>query len=418
MKLELCRFRVRDAVFGASTGLKQGTLYINKEELIGFINRDSLFESVDVEIARPGEPVRVVHVMDAVEPRLKAAGGDSAFPGVLGRMEIAGSGRTNVLDGVAVLQTGQRQGIQEGIVDMSGPGAGSSIFSRTVNVVLLCSPPPGANNVEFDRAARMAALEAAEYLAGATRGLEPDEVSEYEIDPAGALSRGLPRVAYIYHLQSQGVLRDTFVYGENARALLPTVLHPNEVLDGAIVSSNYIIACQKNPTYLHQNNPVVRELYRRHGKEIYFAGVIIANEHSTLREKERSAKFAAKLAAQLGAQGVIVTQEGGGHADTDLMLCGIECEKLGIKTVIMANEIAGVNGDLPSLVDSAAVADAVVSTGNNDEMVDLPPVERVVGGNEIAGVNARPEEGLAIALSRIYASTNQLGASRLTVMEY
>ncbi|MHB1043071.1 MAG: glycine/sarcosine/betaine reductase component B subunit, partial [Eubacteriales bacterium] len=138
MKLELCRFKVRDAVFGASTGLKQGKLYINKEELIGFINRDSLFESVDVEIARPGEPVRVVHVMDAVEPRLKAAGGDSAFPGVLGRMEIAGSGRTNVLDGVAVLQTGQRQGIQEGIVDMSGPGAGFSIFSRTVNVVLLC----------------------------------------------------------------------------------------------------------------------------------------------------------------------------------------------------------------------------------------------------------------------------------------
>lgn len=418
MRLELCRFKVLNAEFGSSTKLEQGKLYINKEEMIGFINRDRLFESVDVELARPGDPVRIIHIMDAVEPRLKVAGGTSAFPGVLGRMEFAGNGRTNILDGVAVLQTGQRQGVQEGIVDMSDTGADYSIFSRTINVILLCEPLPGANNVEFDRATRLAALEAAEYLAGATRDIVPDEVEVYEAKPTASLSNELPRVAYIYHLQSQGVLRDTFVYGENTRSLLPTVLHPNEVMDGAIISSNYIIACQKNPTYLHLNNPVVRELYSRHGKDLYFAGVIIANEHSTLREKERSAKFAAKLAVQLGAQGVIITQEGGGHADTDLMLNCFECEKQGIKTIILANEIAGVNGDLPSLVDTVVEADAVVSTGNNDEVINLPPVERVIGGSEIAGVSGKPEEGFAIALSRIYTATNQLGATRLAVKEY
>ncbi|HHW44090.1 MAG TPA: glycine reductase [Desulfotomaculum sp.] len=417
MKLELCRFKVSDARFAGATRLEKGMLYINKGELIQAINREGFFESVDVEIARPGESVRIIHVMDAVEPRLKVEGGTTPFPGITGRMEIAGKGRTNVLDGVAVIQTGWRQGIQEGIIDMSGPGANYSLFSRTVNLVLLCTPASGMNDVEFDRATRLATLEAAMYLAEVTREAVPDEVEVYDIDTL-AVKDNLPRVVYIYHLQSQGLLRDTFVYGEHARALLPTLLHPNEVLDGAITSGNYIIACQKNPTYLHLNNPVVRELGRRHGRELIFAGVIIANEHSTLMEKNRSAVFAAKLAQQVGAQGAIITQEGGGHADTDLMLTCRECEKLGIKTVIIANEIAGKDGTLPSLVDTTPEADAVVTTGNNDEMVSLPPVNRVIGGSEIAGIEGAPESGFVTALGRIYTATNQLGATRLTVREY
>ncbi len=415
MKLKLCRFKVDNVVFGAATRLDGETLTVNKEELISRINRDGLFQSVDVEIARPGESVRIVHVMDAIEPRIKVSGGVTAFPGMLGKMEIAGNGRTHCLDGVAVLQTGTRQGIQEGIVDMSGPGSEYTVFSKTIDVVLLCTPFPNTSDIEFDRAMRNAGLETAEYLAATTRNLQPTEVEEFSLE---AESNDLPRVCYICHLQSQGTLRDTFVYGENARALLPTILHPNEVLDGAIVSSNYIIACQKNPTYLHQNNPVVRELYRRHGRDLLFAGVIIANEHSTLKEKERSAKFAAKLAAQVGATGIVMTQEGGGHADTDLMLCCVECEKLGIRTVMLINEIAGAEGDQQSLVDTVSQADAVVTTGNNDMVVDLPPVERVIGGSEIAGIKGNSSGRIAIALGRVYTSTNQFGAGFTTVREY
>jgi glycine reductase len=356
--------------------------------------------------------------MDAVAPAVKVSGSESAFPGVLGKMEIAGRGRTHRLDGLAVLQTGSRQGIQEGIVDMSGPGSEYGIFSKTINVVLICTPFENMSDIEFDRTTRIAALEAAEYLAATTRGLVPDLIDEFRLDSVEASTDDLPRVCYIYHLQSQGVLRDTFVYGENARALLPTVLHPNEVLDGAIISSNYIIACQKNPTYLHQNNPVIRELYRRHGTDLYFSGVIIANEHNTLKEKERSAKFAAKLAVQLGANGVVMSQEGGGHADTDLMLCCAECEKLGIRTVMLLNEIAGAEGDQQSLVDTVPQADAVVTTGNNDEVIRLPRVERVIGGSAIAGTDENPEGALTLELARIYTSTNQLGAGLLTVLEY
>ncbi len=95
-----------------------------------------------------------------------------------------------------------------------------------------------------------------------------------------------------------------------------------------------------------------------------------------------------------------------------------ECEQLGIKTVIMANEIAGAAGDLPSLVDTAPEADAAVTTGNNDELVTLAPVERVLGGEEIAGADGPPDAGLPIAMGRIYTATNQLGATHLSIKEY
>ena len=55
-------------------------------------------EGVDVAVVRGGDPVRITHVLDAVEPRVRPDG-RPAFP-VDGR---AGKGRTNRLDGVVVL---------------------------------------------------------------------------------------------------------------------------------------------------------------------------------------------------------------------------------------------------------------------------------------------------------------------------
>jgi glycine reductase len=416
MHLTLRRFKITGARFGEVTRITDGVLEINKEEMAAFLNRDRVFTSVDVHIVNPGEDVRIVHVMDTIQPRLKISGGTTPFPGALGPAETAGTGETNVLDGVAVIQTGQRPGIQEGIIDMSGPGAAYSAFSGTANIVLECSAPPEMTNLEFDKAIRRAGLEAAVYLAEPTRDLDPDEIEVHDLSRTDG--KDLPGVVYICHLQSQGLLRDTFVYGVDARTLLPTVLHPNEVLDGAIVSSNYIIACQKNPTYFHLNNPVVRELSLRNGQDLTFLGVIIANEHSTLVEKERSSKFAAKLGKVLGASGAVISQEGGGHADTDLMLCSRECEKIGIRTVIVANEIAGPNGDLPSLVDSVPEADAAVTTGNNDVQVALPAMSRAIGGDSIAGVSGPAEAAFTTALGRMYTATNQLGAYCLTVKGY
>lgn len=418
MELVLRKFKIARAVFGPVTRIANGVLEIDKQEMVSMLNRDRVFSHVDVHIVAPGEAARIIHVMDAIQPRIKISGGTTPYPGALGPVETAGTGETNVLEGATVIQTGQRPGIQEGIIDMTGPGAQYSVFSGTYNVVLECTPFPEMTDLEFDLAARRAGLEAAVYLAEPTRNLTPCETETFGVSGCNIAGKDLPGVVYICHLQSQGLFRDTFVYGEDARALLPTVLHPNEFLDGAVVSSNFIIACQKNPSYFHVNNPVVLELSRRSGQDLTFLGVIIANEHNTLKEKERSAKFAAKLAKQLGASGAVITQEGGGHADTDLMLNCKECEKLGIRTVIIANEIAGPKGDLPSLVDSVTEADAAVTTGNNDVQVDLADMTRVVGGDSIAGITGPPERGFTTALGRLYTATNQLGAYRLTVMGY
>lgn len=419
MSLALRYFKVQKARFGDRTLLSDGVLTINKDELQDILLEDPVIASLDIEIVQPGESVRIIHVMDAIEPRIKVEGTGGIFPGFTGQLDTVGVGITNVLQGIAVIQTGQRQGIQEGIIDMTGPGAELSSFSKLCNIVLVPKLIENVGAVEFDQTMRMAGLKVADYLSKVTLNIEHDYEEVFNLsvsDDQG--SEILPRLVYVYHLQSQGLLRNTFVYGHEVLNILPTLINPTEIFDGAIVSSNYIIACQKNPTYLHVNNPVVLELARRHGKDLYFAGVILTNENSTLADKSRSAIYVAKLAKIIKADGVIITQEGGGHSDTDLMMVCKECEKIGIKTVVIANEIAGPEGKLPSLVDTVPEAVAIVSTGNNDECINLDAVKRVLGGKTIFGRTESANDAFKTSLGIMYCATNQLGMSKLTTQQF
>ncbi len=49
-------------------------------------------------------------------------------------------------------------------------------------------------------------------------------------------------------LISQGLLHDGYIYGVNSQNILPTLLHPNEELDGAVISGNCVAACDKITT--------------------------------------------------------------------------------------------------------------------------------------------------------------------------
>lgn len=80
-------------------------------------------------------------------------------------------------------------------------------------------------------------------------------------------------------LQSQGLLHDTYVYGVDAKKTLSTLMTPTEIMDGAIVSGNCVSACDKNPTYVHENNPVIHDLFEEHGKTINFVCHILTNEN-------------------------------------------------------------------------------------------------------------------------------------------
>ncbi len=96
-------------------------------------------------------------------------------------------------------------------------------------------------------------------------------------------------------LQSQGLLHDTYVYGVDAKKTLSTIMTPTEIMDGAIVSGNCVSACDKNPTYVHENNPVVHDLFEEHGKTINFVCHILTNENVYLADKMRSSDWTAKI---------------------------------------------------------------------------------------------------------------------------
>jgi glycine reductase len=425
MRLELHRARVRDIAFGERTELKGGLLTVDREALIALLSKDEHLAKVEADLARPGERIRILPVKDVLEPRCKLSGEGDVFPGMLGDVETVGSGSTLVLEGAAVVTCGRIVGFQEGIVDMSGPGAEYTPFSRTNNLVLTFAPVEGLGKYEHETACRMAGQRAAAWLARsvAEAGFEADRIESFELPSFlenGAAHPGLPKIAYLYMLQSQGLLHDTYVYGIDAKRILPTLIHPNEVMDGAITSGNCVSACDKNSTYAHQNNPVIRALYARHGVDFCFLGCILTNENVTLADKRRSSAYAVKLAKMLGADGLVISEEGFGNPDADLIMNCRRAENLGIRTVLITDEFAGRDGASQSLADVAKEADAVVTGGNANALIVLPPMERVIGCPEFADIIAggfagslRADGSIEVELQAITGATSELGLSNI-----
>lgn len=424
MRLELGHVLIKDVQFGSATKLENGVLTVNKEELIELIKEDEHLESVEVDIARPGESVRITPVKDVIEPRVKVEGPGGVFPGILSKVDVVGSGRTNVLKGCAVMTTGKIVGFQEGIVDMKGPGAEYTPFSKMINLVLKCDPVEGLKQHNHEKAVRFAGFKAAAYLAETAKSLVADEVKVYEVD---TLLEGiekypnLPKVGYVQMLQTQGLLHDTYVYGVDAKQIVPTIMYPTEIMDGAIVSGNCVSACDKNTTYHQMNNPVIHDLLDQHGKTLNFVGVVITNENVYLADKERSSNWTAKLVEYLGLDGVIISQEGFGNPDTDLIMNTKKIEAKGIKTVIITDEYAGRNGASQSLADADASADAVVTGGNANEVIVLPPMDKVIGELDYVDIIAGGFDGslaedgtITVEIQAITGATNEVGFNKMS----
>jgi glycine reductase len=279
MRLEMRTFNVRDARFASKTQLDGDVLTINREELKALLEEDRNLKRVAVELASPGDDARIIHILDTIEPRCKLSG-NGIFPGVLSPPLTVGEGRTNRLAGITVMETATLRPpqtglltVNESIVDMSGIGADYSPFSQLHNVVLGFESADELPLTQYEAAIRLAGLKAAVYLAETTKSLEPDELNVYELS---ATDPRLPKVVYIYFLVSHGFLVDTLLYGKSVAELTPTLIHPNEIMDGAIVSANYGGAGTKNPTYVHLNNPVIRQLYEKHGQVLNFLGIIVS----------------------------------------------------------------------------------------------------------------------------------------------
>lgn len=428
MRLELGKIFIKDIQFSTETKVQDGILYVNKEELLNEIGGDERIQSINFELAKPGEEVRIIPVKDVIEPRVKVSGNGGILPGFISKVDTVGSGRTHVLKGAAVVTTGKIVGFQEGIVDMSGEGAKYTPFSKTNNLVIICEPKEGVLQHEHEEAVRMIGYKAAIYLGKAGKEVEPDEIKVYETLPLLEQVKQypeLPKVIYVYMLQSQGLLHDTYVYGVDAKKIIPTFIYPTEVFDGAIVSGNCVSACDKNPTYVHMNHPIIEDLYERHGKDYNFLGCVITNENVYLADKERSSNYTAKLVEFLGADAVIISEEGFGNPDADLVMNCNKISEKGIKTVLVTDEYAGRDGSSQSLADSTPKGDAVVTAGNANEVVTLPPMKKVIGHPEVANVIAggyvgslREDGSINAEIQVITGATSEVGFNYLTARGY
>ena len=424
MKLELGYVHINDIQFASESKVENGTIYVNAEELKALLLEDENLKSVSLDIAKPGESVRIMPVKDVIEPRVKVSGGGNLFPGVIAKVDTVGSGRTNVLKGSAIVTTGKIVGFQEGIIDMTGEGSKYTPFSKLNNLVVSCEPVDGLAKHAHEKAVRFAGLKAADYIGKLAKNVEPDEVKVYEtcsVKEGLEKYPNLPRVAYVLMLQSQGLMHDTYVYGVDMKQSLPTMLSPTELMDGAILSGNCVSACDKNTTYHHLNNPVIADLFEQHGKTLNFVGVIITNENVYLADKMRSSDWTSKLCEFLGVDGAIVSQEGFGNPDTDLIMNCKKIEAKGVKTVIITDEYAGRDGASQSLADADASANAVVTGGNANMLITLPPMDKVIGYPEVADIIAGGFDGslqkdgsIVAELQVITGATNEMGFNKLS----
>ena len=225
MKLEMGYIRVSDVRLGTESVFRDGVLTLDGEAVRSMILENDRIADVRLEIAKPGESARITPVKDVIQPRVKVEGPGGVFPGVVSKVDTVGSGKTLALEGMGVVTVGKIVGFQEGIIDMSGPGAAYTPFSGLINLVLVITPVEDLPPHEYEQAVRLAGLKTASWIGELVRDVVPERSVVYDLPNVREgmkLYPDLPRVGYVMMLQSQGLLHDTYVYGVDAKKILPT----------------------------------------------------------------------------------------------------------------------------------------------------------------------------------------------------
>jgi glycine reductase len=418
MRLEVGWSRIEELVAAPATRLSGRRLDVDLDGLRELLAADPRLARVRLDLAHPGERCRIGRVLDVVAPRAKLDGGEN-FPGVLGPMTRAGSGKTLALSGVAVVATDQQAENTStlAVIDMVGPGAALSEFARTHNVVISAWPTPGIGRSEYLAAARLAALKAAVHLAQAARDVEPESVEVFELPPAArvpATLAHLPRVAYVFQIHSHQRptgIDEGILYGDPVRRMLPTIVHPNEILDGAVVRG---FMGRNATTWAIQNHPVIRSLYAQHGRTLWFAGVVLTVAQATEPERVRSACLAAGLVANvLGADGAVFTKIGGGAPHVDMAQAAAQCEALGVRTTLIVEDMSTDGSQEGMLLFDFPGMDALVNVGSGQEVLTLPAMERVVGADDLA---PKLQGEMRVTYGTLCGAIEQVGATKVVAL--
>ncbi len=428
MRLGLDILNIKDVQFARKTSLTGGVLSIDRSELQALLQEDRRLSRVDIELARPGEKCRILQVADVIEPRAKTRGSGDDFAGALGGQGNLGEGSTCVLRGAAVVMSGGSAFLKDpigGLIDMTGPAAELGIYGKTHNIVVLPYPAAGATLPDYAKALKVAGLKTAVYLARAGEREEPDETEVYDLPPLTEVARtagNLPKVAYVFAVLStkhEPIAGEPVLYGGNIDRTLPTAIHPNEILDGAIISPYRAAGIE---TYVIQNHPVITELYRRHGRDLCFTGVIITTAPDSEYEYERAAVVVANMAKRIfGVDGVVLNKTGMGAEEVVPARMAERCEELGMKTAYAMylhgadQSDAGLGAD--TLFNMRGV-DAIVNMGTTYMKHRLPAVERVIG-DALPLPGGIPVNGsIEVKVADIKGALSQLGYSRITAVRH
>ncbi len=443
MRLEIGSFHVKDIVFGDKLSFNNGVLCINKQEAIDFVKKDERIIDADLAVAKPGDKIRICPVKEAIEPRVRPDG-RGIFPGYTSDLKPAGEGVVHALKNCSLLVVGKEWGgFQDGIIDMSGEGQKLTNFGYLNNIVLIASTNEEFEQIEPHKknvALRLAGHKLAEFIAACVKDLKPESTEVFELEPMTKRSESitkLPSVVYIVQTQSQmeegGFEHNSLLYGWNTNYMLPTVIQPTEILDGALISGSFMPASTKWSTYDFQNNPNIKALYQAHGKTINFLGMIMSNLNVSFEQKERAAQFMAQIAKTLGADGAVLAEEGYGNPDVDFVICFAALEDAGVKTVGLTNECTGRDGSSQPLVTLDVKCNAIVSTGNVSDLIELPPMETVLGNltalardgfsggwavDDLLGPSVRPDGSIIIENNATFCGDRAAGWSPKTVQEF
>lgn len=441
MKLELGNFHVKEILFGDETAFKNGQLVVNKKEALDVVKEDDHITEAALYIANPGDSIRMTPVKEAIEPRCRVAGGP-LFPGVTGELLQAGEGKTHCLKDMSIVVVGAHHGgFQDGLIDMSGEGAKYTLFSQLKNLVLVADTDEDFEKNEQQKknhALRWAGMRLAEYIGETVKNQQPEDVDVYETTPLLKRTEAenkLPGVVLVLQPQSQmeEMGYNDLVYGWDCNHMVPTLMDPCEILDGAMISGSFMPCSSKWSTYDFQNFPMIRRLFDEHGKTVNFVGIILSNLNVALEQKERSALFVAQIAKSLGVDAAVVAEEGYGNPDADFIACIVALEDAGVKTVGLTNEATGRDGASQPLVSLDAKANAIVSCGNVSDLIELPALDTVLGelealardGNsggwwddEVMGPSVRKDGSIIMENNGMFCGDRVAGWSTKTMVEF
>ena len=424
MHLTMHQYPVQSITWGNSTEYNAGQLSISRADLLAYLHNQGELNEIEIKelaLVSPATSTRVINIFDIFPAQARLGKGAINYPGVLGPIQPVGNGTVATLENFAVLAISSRTNKYHKLLDMAGPGSELTPHAGFFHLAV-CADPIRSEMTEaqYHGCLKRIGLRIGSYLAGSVSA-PPVSIANYSLDPH---SRGLPRVAYVCMIAShqKSAAGEPILYGDDQSGLLTTILNPNEILYGSLVSPYWNLGID---TYTFQKNPVVRGLYDRHGKDVDFVGVVVCVAHITRTQRERSVLMISNLVhSVLGADLALISKVGGGIPESDLMMSIEALEQRGVRTSAIVWSHLGDGSIKDSLSATSVAADAIASAGVYDDWVDLPQQAEIVGGSTVGPFSDDPQEkpqpataAIRVRYRDISGCISQLGASRVAQVE-